>query len=57
VGSAPVAISTGPEKRDVFYYDPNKPSMLWRLHFDGTDNTFDVFQNFLGGQIAVRSQR
>jgi hypothetical protein len=92
VGSAPTAISTGPEQLEVFFYDLFKRDMLWHLHYDGTllpvnnapqtqwfledigrttvstamwpivaaswaGNTFDVFQNFLNGQIGVRSRR
>jgi hypothetical protein len=34
VGSSPTAISTGPQKLDVFYFDVTTPSILWGLHYD-----------------------
>jgi hypothetical protein len=39
VGSPPVAISTGVQSLDVFYYDAFTPNKLWRMHFDGTTAT------------------
>jgi hypothetical protein len=50
-GSAPTAISAGPQKLDVFYYDKLKPDMLWQLHFDGTATPPWRLNNL--GRIAV----